>query len=234
MAWAISNCPRSWLTPDVDSSAEEPDLTYVGWRAACSSSSKIHKSDPDAAPPPPPDAVAEKSFIVDMRSEMDPCQRPELVRLHGVLTGKKPVDQPLSALFSISKTALHGDVLGVPPERVTNVTSSVPWSEKTHSRLLWRGANTGMHYGADREWRDTHRVRLMHLGAEGSGSKTILPPPGSMGGKKLQDAAGKVDKSAANPHYFDMAFVGKAIREYYYLELQHFLAPQLPPLLVLF
>lgn len=195
----------------VDVSEEHADHTYTGWKAACPVGSPVHRMDSDAPLPSPPDAVADKSFISDLRASMDVCQNPSYIRLHGFLTGKNPVDEPLSAMFSISKTSLHGDILGVPPERVTADASSLPWSDKTHNRLLWRGTNTGMHYSARLAWRDTHRIRLMALGAETAGSKTVLPPPAGLDGP-LSDASSTVAKSKANAHYFDMGFVGGPIQ----------------------
>lgn len=169
----------------------------------------------------PGDSPAEKSFIVDHLGSMDPCTHPALVRLHGFMAGKNPVARELSAKFSISKTTHHADVLGIPTERVVSDLQLVPWVNKTISRLLWRGSNTGMHYAKDLPWQDTQRVRLMALGAadnNGNGNNgssaaaTVLSPPGLMGGKSVQASVLVQDKKTANAAYFDMGFVGRPIQ----------------------
>lgn len=214
LSWGHRQTLLEYLENDeyIDMTEEEADLTYAGWRAACPPSSPLHTYDPSAPLPPPTDDISNRSFIVDVKANMDPCQNPEFTRLHGSLTGKTPTDEPLSALFSISKTALHGDILGVPPEKVVVLNDTTPWSEKTDNRLFWRGTNTGMYYSTDLDWRESHRVRLTRLSDESRGTRTILPPPGIMGGKSLKETATRVHKGTANPHYFDMGFVDQPIQ----------------------
>lgn len=162
--------------------------------------------------PDPSYETGDKTFIVDHKASMDPCAHPDLVRLHGFLAGKAPAAEELSAKFAISKTWLHADVLGIPPEMVADNVTLVPWARKVHRRLLWRGANTGMFYASDVQWRDSHRVRLMEKGDEAEGLDNVLAPPGNMGGRSVGEAAGDQDVAAANAAHFDMAFVDAPIQ----------------------
>ncbi|KLT40244.1 hypothetical protein CC85DRAFT_249776 [Cutaneotrichosporon oleaginosum] len=191
-----------------------PDVTLRGWAQACSRASPLRTYDADAELPEPSHATADKTFIVDHKASMNPCTHPELVRLHGFLSGKVPVAQELSAKFAISKTFLHADVLGIPPEMVAhkdNVTL-VPWERKVHERLLWRGANTGMYYSSDLAWRDSHRVRLVQLADEAEGRASVLSPPGLMRGRSVGAATQEQDVGSANTARFDMAFVDAPIQ----------------------
>ncbi|BEI95985.1 hypothetical protein CcaverHIS631_0109340 [Cutaneotrichosporon cavernicola] len=153
-----------------------------------------------------------KTFIVDHKASMDPCAHPELVQLHGFFSGKVPAVEELSAKFAISKTWLHADVLGIPPEMVADNVTLIPWSRKVQNRLLWRGANTGMYYSSGMEWRDSHRVRLMELGDEAEGTANILAPPGRMEGRSVGKSAMEQNVGLANTAHFDMAFVDAPIQ----------------------
>ncbi|TXT03887.1 hypothetical protein VHUM_04310 [Vanrija humicola] len=182
----------------------------ASWAAACPPSSNLRKKG--EAYDGPNWGVEAKSFIVSHYADMDVCEHPELIALTGILAGKKPRSTNLRPIFAISKTRLHADILGVPPERYNGHVELVPWEEKTNSHLLWRGANTGMHYGATLPWRATQRVRLMGMSAETAGTVDVLAPPSGMRSKTVGDAVKRMAKSGANPHYFDVGFVGKAIQ----------------------
>ncbi|WOO79768.1 Beta-1,2-xylosyltransferase 1 [Vanrija pseudolonga] len=182
----------------------------VGWAAACPPSSQLRKKGEKYAGPNWD--VDAKSFIVSHYADMDVCNHPELVALTGILAGKKPLSTNLLPIFAISKTRLHSDILGVPPERYNGHVELVPWEKKTNSHLLWRGANTGMHYGATLPWRDTQRVRLLGMSAEKTGTLDVIAPPSGMKSKTVGDAVKRMAKGPANERYFDMGFVGKAIQ----------------------
>lgn len=193
-------------------SDDKVDLTLRGWAEACPRSAPLWGFDAGAELPDPSNEPGDKTFIADHKASMDPCTHPELVRLHGFFSGKVPVAEELSAKFAISKTWLHSDVLGIPPEMVAHNVSLVPWSRKVQHRLLWRGANTGMFHSSGAAWRDSHRVRLMELGDEAEGTATVLAPPRLMRGRSVGEAAMDQDVGAANSAHFDMAFVDAPIQ----------------------
>lgn len=198
------------LTPDIDGD-DKIDLTLRGWAEGCPRRTPLRSFNESADLLPPSDAPGDKTFIADHKASMDPCTNPELVRLHGFLAGKQPIAEELSAKFAISKTLIHSDVLGIPPERVETEVPLIPWAEKTQSRLLWRGTNTGMFYAAHLPWRDSHRVRLMRMGEE-EGGAVVLSPPEVMRKRSIINAASLQNKGTANARLFDMAFVDGPIQ----------------------
>ncbi|BEJ11490.1 hypothetical protein CspHIS471_0109120 [Cutaneotrichosporon sp. HIS471] len=213
----ISYSHREELLEHVDDdeyidSDDKIDRTMRGWAAACPGSSPLRRFTAGNRLPLRSSQTVDRTFIVDHKASMDPCAHPELVRLHGFLSGKVPAVEELSAKFAISKTWLHADVLGIPPEMVADNVTLVPWSGKVQNRLLWRGANTGMYYSSGMEWRDSHRVRLMELGDEAEGTANVLAPPGRMEGRSVGKSAMAQDVGLANTAHFDMAFVDAPIQ----------------------
>jgi hypothetical protein len=146
---------------------------------------------------------------------MDVCDHPEYVPWHGVLAGKNPDTEPLTPLFSLSKTTLHADVLGVPVEQYEDEMRHVPWEDKTEDRLLWRGSNTGIHFAKDTPWRETHRMRMIKLANEQEGEVELLSPPRALEGKTVGMARTKLPVGEANKFYTDIAFTWPPIREYH-------------------
>lgn len=148
---------------------------------------------------------------------MDICSHPRQIDGHGLLAGKNPHHAALVPLFCLSKTTLHADILGVPTEQYSTNVPQVPWEEKIHDKLLWRGSNTGIHFSKETPWRDSHRVRLVRLAAEKQGKKGMLAPPkkadGRASGQSLGDGVWETEKGIINEHYADVAFTGDAIRK---------------------
>lgn len=149
---------------------------------------------------------------------MDICNHPELLPLHGVLADKQPQVGPLRPLFSLSKTNLHSDILGVPTEQYVQDLSVVPWEERDSGRLLWRGSNTGAYYDEDWHWRSSHRNRLVAMVDSQkwleADKVTVLQPPKLMGGSTVGQVAHREDWTETAEHYLDMGFTGEAIRKF--------------------
>lgn len=144
---------------------------------------------------------------------MDICDRPEMMNLHGAFIGKDPVVQDLTPIFSLSKTTLHADVLGVATERWQEHMKQVPWSEKNGSRLLWRGSTTGMVHSVNTSWRQHQRTRLIEMANGGvDRSMTLLPPPKAMRGESIS----RIYKDAAwdemDDEFLDVSFTGGPIQ----------------------
>lgn len=119
---------------------------------------------------------------------MDLCNHPSVPSLHGLTLGVTPEPQSeLLPMFSLSKTSLHTDILGIPVEQWLESTSDdVPaWSDKTNNRLLWRGRNTGGSFTKDVNWRNSHRARLTATSGDDVKARIgVLPAPGSVIGEK--------------------------------------------------
>lgn len=99
---------------------------------------------------------------------MDFCEYPELKRLHGAMSLDYANRSPsvLKPILVLSKFPFDSSFQTTPMEGYMNITEEdVPflakWEDKIDNRLFWRGSTTGG-YTAQRDWRDSHRLRL-HL-----------------------------------------------------------------------
>lgn len=147
---------------------------------------------------------------------MDPCKHPALLREHGqfIAHGVGPFGtQTIAPLFSYSSSAIHSDI---------HVTPTLSWVEdiyprqidpefenKVDSRLLWRGANTGIRHDYTKEWRLSQRNRLVSWANEVNNTVTVLPARLSTFEKVgVGDEVNKADMSSA---MFDIAFAGRPL-----------------------
>jgi len=204
---------------------EEVDTTTRGWEAACPYGSVARSTTKSNRRR----ARVLKTFVSDPKtSQMDICRNPVFMDLHGVLNGRRPhIQESLLPMFTLSKTVLHTDVLGVPMEQWMEDMPEVPWQARTKNRLLWRGSNTGAYYTGENTWRKTHRVRLVDMAGGGRDNVDILLPPkadeeddhhedeGShfhtLGGSVYKTF--RVDKETVKQDLLDVAFAGSPLRE---------------------
>lgn len=197
---------------------EELDTTLRGWEAACPYRSPSRKE--------PSHTRLErlhkhrKTFISDHSASFDLCYNPSSLALHGYMSAQRPhVQDQLVPIFSLSKTNLHVDILAVPTEQWVKSMPSIPWSERSQNKLLWRGSNTGSYYSKDEPWQNSHRVRMIKM-ADTTNPEPItveiLPAPGSFPGLggKLGERVMQVDRSGVNTQMLDIAFAGHPIRTY--------------------
>ncbi|WVQ96174.1 hypothetical protein IAU59_003277 [Kwoniella sp. CBS 9459] len=217
--------------------ADDSGHSDQGWPATCSYSSPINArsrfnskkvTKPEGASFLPDTSLANKRFISSHRASMDICSNPELVSLHGsLIAGRKRQVDRLTAIFSLSKTDSHSDVLGVPLEQWVDVNGvkEVPWSEKRHDRLLWRGSNTGMHYAVDTPWRGSQRTRLVKLASHKTGQGEVNTETSK---EKVQVLSAHMDVSSKtatmeesswsanmgdlNARFMDISFTGAPIQ----------------------
>jgi hypothetical protein len=161
-----------------------------------------------------------KSFVADMSANTDLCSHPHLIDIHGITAGKAPnVAGRLEAMFSLSKTSLHTDVLAVPVEQWVEFLPSIEWSERNNSKLLWRGSNTGVYHSSATPWRESHRTRLIRATNKyADGEIDILPPAGMIAASDkgpsltLQEGILHMHKGTANARLFDISFAGAPIQ----------------------
>lgn len=212
--------------PSADFDAdEEADRSFSTWGAACPISSPLHKLHPKLGTDPSsllpnltllnvpftPSKLftdpSTKSFISSHVSNMDLCNHPDIISLHGTTSGTKPKPQAeLLPVFSLSKTGLHSDISVVPMEQWGEKQSGdfKPFAQKKVNKLLWvrplvpfvhvcfplviltvasshvsqRGRNTGAFYSNSTPWRSFHRSRLAALAMDDIKEKiAVLPAP---------------------------------------------------------
>ncbi|KAG7570939.1 hypothetical protein FFLO_01137 [Filobasidium floriforme] len=190
---------------------EELDTTVRGWEAACpygSPARRLTPSNRGAA-----GLALGKTFVQDPSvSQFDICNHPEYMDLHGALNGRRPhVQQTLLPTFSLSKTALHTDVLGVPMEQWMESLPTIPWERRTQDKLLWRGSNTGAYYSDEIDWRKTHRVRLVELASGGDEMVDVIPPPRWGKGDDDQERDGDEEEEDDDPMMCNPSTYGRRI-----------------------
>ena len=173
---------------------------------------------------------------------MDLCQHPADVGLHGLVAGRNPHMTSLTPVFSLSKTALHADIVGVPDEKWALDTGSegidldaqgnvvidldrtggvpptyIPWDWKTEDKVLWRGTNTGSLYRKDAEpWWNSHRIRLVRMANSLEGEQEVLPRPSEMEeGLSVGQLTHMIDKEELRGAEggMDIQFAGQVLRE---------------------
>lgn len=189
---------------------EEIDTSVRGWTSACPPDSPARHFNRFVTP-----ANKGKQFIANHAVSFDLCHNPQHLALHGVTAGRQPnVDGELKAMFSLSKTSLHSDVLAVPVEQWVEDLPTIPWSERKDSRLLWRGANTGIYHSKKTHWRDSHRTRVVKkTSPTATGQLEVLPAPLSgRSGATLEDKMITAPARKLNSKMFDVAFAGEPIQ----------------------
>lgn len=189
----------------------------AGWVAACPSQSLLWKFGVNY------DVPTDKSFISSHSATMDLCNQPSLFTLHGSLISITPGTQSeLMPHFSLSKTHLHADILGVPVEHWADIGQDddvTGWEDKTDGRLLWRGQNTGGWFSKETEWRRTHRARLVRM-ARGDLEEEVevLPSPGrtaqteDYGNKTLEEMISVWSQAELNAMMLDVGLAYHPIR----------------------
>ena len=195
-----------------------PPVKLDGWISACAPDSPARATPIDLdprSPPPPPRTT--KMFIHNHRQVMDPCNHPELLRLHGQFLShnRGPVPhRQMIPQFSYCPTMLHHDIMPSMPINwigEINPRSDDPeWSDKEDDRLYWRGRNTGMWHGRDTQWRLAQRTRLVDLALKGyEHNVTVLRPK-----RDESDRVGtalKVKRGRYAPALLDFAFISEPV-----------------------
>ncbi|KAJ7600109.1 glycosyltransferase family 90 protein [Mycena floridula] len=186
-----------------------PNVSEYGWALACSPSSslgQLHPIDLDTPLPKRP----RKTFIHDHRAVMDPCNHPNLLWHHGSFLSHNSGPQPQKSMipeFSSCSTTVHHNIrIPTPYGWIEDMPRSEDpeWEHKTDKRLLWHGTNTGIYFGEDMRWRESHRVALVKHANDFNGTVSTLPSPKSS--KAPLGPGRNVHKTHLNPVMFDIAF----------------------------
>jgi hypothetical protein len=191
-----------------------PPVKLDGWISACAPDSPAHTAPIDLDPrsPPPPPRTS-KTFIHNHRLVMDPCNHPELLRLHGQFLSHNRGPVPHRIMipqFSYSPTMLHHDITPAMPmnwvQDIVPRSDDPEWSDKEDDRLHWRGRNTGMWHGRKSQWRLAQRTRLVNLALKGYEHNISVLKPRSDESSRVGPAI-EVKKGRYAPAMLDIAFV---------------------------
>lgn len=163
-----------------------------------------------------PKLIKTKSFISNPMSTFDLCNHPTYFPIHGVTAEKLPhMDGELKALFSLSKTLLHTDILGIPTEQFEDNMFNIPWDERTQDSLLWRGSNTGTYASGETNWRLTQRMRLIkETSPKAVGGIELLPVPNTKAEGTIEKESLMVKRATLNALTMDIVFAGTPIRKH--------------------
>jgi hypothetical protein len=195
-------------------------LSLSGWRHGCppGSAAALGRRDPSVLDGRYPNFTpSRKSFVQDHTKLFDLCEYPEQIDLHGLLIiNPAPFDAHIKPIWTLSKTSLHTDILAVPVEQWVERVEWHPWEEKNQTRLLWRGTNTGMWYSDEKDWKDSHRIRLMKaFGSKAEAESENIRPPIQSGNRKmtLKEAYDKQPINDLATKILDISFTNKPLRE---------------------
>lgn len=128
--------------------------------------------------------LPETTFVHDALATYDFCNNPTHLRQHGAFSFDFPRDTVLRPLFQWSKHLRNPEFLATPLEAYENATSAkgmaqyTPWSEKTDSRVFWRGSSTGDSYSQVNDyrpthWSNSHRPRLSLMAQTHEGTRRV-------------------------------------------------------------
>lgn len=98
------------------------------------------------------------------------------------------------------------DLYGIPMDAVRSDVPHIPWSEKTISKVYWRGQATGMFANKDLNWRSSQRHRLhrfTHPSADAR--KVAILVPSKIGKGWVESRERPVDLAKK---WFDVELVG--------------------------
>jgi hypothetical protein len=174
----------------------------MGWASACPPDTPIHDPTQTLYPSNP------KSLLKDPNYPIGICNHPRGLVYHAFLYNN-PRATPLLPLFAMSKSGLHADILTCPYEGwMSQPIPYLPWAQKSHEKLMWRGSTTGAHWGgwAISDWRMGQRQRLVKM-MNATGPITVVMPSYRGMTTKIYNQR---DLAA---HYLDIGFVGRPIRK---------------------
>ncbi|KAI5478587.1 glycosyltransferase family 90 protein [Pseudohyphozyma bogoriensis] len=102
-------------------------------------------------------------FVADHTSEMNYCEHPKTVQLHGS-TSSDPGLHHLKPTFAMSRTRFNGDILWPASIQYSlNPDHELEFLDKPVHKVIWRGSPDGIHVGPEFNWKGSHRFRLIYL-----------------------------------------------------------------------
>lgn len=114
---------------------------------------------------------------------------------------------PFLPIFSPGVLASFGDIRSIITEQwEDNIPEDRPFSERTDSRLVWRGQTSGPQYWSTQwPWKSSHRARLHLLAQEEEGSREII-----LADAEKEDVMQKVEipNRVLNAAFLDVGMIG--------------------------
>ncbi|KAG8914632.1 Glycosyltransferase Family 90 domain containing protein, partial [Tulasnella sp. 417] len=193
-----------------------PKPKATGWSSACSPTSPLGQQLPPR--PNDPQAIwnsqSSKSFIYDHKLALDVCNHPSQIHLNGIF--QSPPPPPSSDLpapsFSTCSTSLHSDILSIPTtDWLESTTDDPQWNQKPHSKIYWRGNNTGaFEFSKDGWWNLTQRARFISAVNANDGDLFVLPSTESK--YEPVGMGERTEQALLNEQWIDALFTGPPVQ----------------------
>ncbi|KAG8906215.1 F-actin-capping protein subunit alpha [Tulasnella sp. 403] len=115
-------------------------------------------------------------FIYDHLATMNYCNNPDILDNNGIFLYNLAGDSLIFPLFVQSKLRQGGNIQYPSLVRFQDFSKAkiTPWSERTNSKLFWRGRMTGSHHDTRYPWRNSHRIRLHNLANNATFSDDVV------------------------------------------------------------
>lgn len=173
------------------------------WHDACPPFSPMRNRTALAERHPP----ETRTLVLSAGEAMSLCDDPNLFSIHAYANWAIRHTDDLLPIFGSSKTTIHTDLPSVPWESfMAENLVHLPWEEKSHDELLWRGSTTGAVWHKTGNWKLGQRQRLVGM-MNATGPISMLLPDGH-GGRRVE-----LDAEKVTDYYLDMAFAGRPICE---------------------
>lgn len=193
-----------------------PKPKSSGWSSACPPTSPLGQK----APPRPNDPRSiwtsdpSKSFIYDHKLALNLCNHPSQIHLNGLLQSQPPApstDLPIPS-FSTCTTSLHSDILSVSTtDWLENAADDPQWNQKPHSKIYWRGKNTGpLEFSKDGWWNLTQRARFIDSVNAKDGDLFVLPSTESK--YEPVGMGERTEQALLNDQWIDSLFTGPPVQ----------------------
>ncbi|KIO24440.1 glycosyltransferase family 90 protein [Tulasnella calospora MUT 4182] len=193
-----------------------PKPKASGWSSACPPTSPLGQKPPPR--PTDPQAIwkveSSKSFIYDHKLALDVCDHPSQIHLNGIFQSPPPPpskDLPAPS-FSICSTSLHSDILSIPTtDWLESTTDDPQWNQKPHSKIYWRGNNTGaFEISKDGWWNLTQRARFISAVNAKDGDLFVLPSTESK--YEPVGMGERTEQALLNEQWIDALFTGPPVQ----------------------
>lgn len=141
---------------------------------------------------------------------MDFCQNPSLLHGHGAFWYDVAHGSRMAPYFVMSKLEQGGELLlpALAGWKDRSNQTIPTWSERTDSRLFWRGRSTGAFFNRHRRWWDAHRTSLHRMANSIDLADDLVDVlVESQDGKGL--VRQRYERQVLNEKYLDVGLVGK-------------------------
>ncbi|KAG8893491.1 F-actin-capping protein subunit alpha [Tulasnella sp. 403] len=151
-------------------------------------------------------------FIYDHLATMDYCNNPDVLDNNGIFLYNLSGDSFIFPLFVQSKLRQGGNILYPSLVRFQDFSKAkiMPWSERSTSKLFWRGRMTGSHHSTKLPWQTSHRIRLHNIANNETFSNDVVNL--LVEDSKRRVSRKKYSRKVLNSAYLDTGLISPPIQ----------------------